>query len=117
MSEALLHYAARAEHLQKTIAPARAAGTWVVCDRFADSTEAYQGGGLGLPGDAPPACGGWWWASADLVLVLDLDPSLALSAPAAAPPRPTATSGWAWRSISGYATPFSGSLPTAATAT
>jgi dTMP kinase len=45
VSEALLHYAARAEHVARTIRPALAAGTWVVCDRFADSTMAYQGYG------------------------------------------------------------------------
>ena len=45
MSEALLHYAARREHLSATILPALQAGTWVVSDRFADSTMAYQGYG------------------------------------------------------------------------
>jgi len=48
MSEALLHSAARAEHLARTLRPALAAGTWVVCDRFTDSTLAYQGYGHGL---------------------------------------------------------------------
>lgn len=47
-TEALLHYAARREHLDATILPALAAGAWVVCDRFADSTMAYQGYGHGL---------------------------------------------------------------------
>ena len=46
-AEALLHFAARAEHVEKTIRPALQAGTWVVCDRFADSTMAYQGYGQG----------------------------------------------------------------------
>lgn len=45
VSEALLLYAARREHVRRTIRPALAAGTWVVCDRFADSTLAYQGHG------------------------------------------------------------------------
>ena len=45
MSEALLHYAARREHLVRTVLPALDAGRWVVCDRFADSTMAYQGYG------------------------------------------------------------------------
>jgi dTMP kinase len=45
LSEALLHYAARREHLRHTILPALAGGRWVVCDRFADSTMAYQGYG------------------------------------------------------------------------
>lgn len=48
MSEALLHYAARAEHLRETIRPALARGEWVICDRFSDSTMAYQGYGQGL---------------------------------------------------------------------
>ena len=48
LTEALLNYAARHEHLQKVILPALAAGTWVLCDRFADSTLAYQGYGHGM---------------------------------------------------------------------
>jgi dTMP kinase len=48
-TEALLVFAARQDHLERTIRPALAAGTWVVCDRFTDSTVAYQGGGRGLP--------------------------------------------------------------------
>ncbi|WP_374375503.1 dTMP kinase [Dongia sp.] len=47
-SEALLHFAARAEHLAAVIRPALADGHWVLCDRFADSTIAYQGYGQGL---------------------------------------------------------------------
>jgi dTMP kinase len=46
-AETLLHFAARAEHVEHTIGPALAVGTWVVCDRFADSTMAYQGYGQG----------------------------------------------------------------------
>ena len=42
MSEALLMNAARSDHLEKLIRPALAAGKWVICDRFADSTRAYQ---------------------------------------------------------------------------
>ncbi len=48
LGEALLFAAARRDHVVRTILPALAAGTWVVCDRFADSTLAYQGDGKGL---------------------------------------------------------------------
>jgi dTMP kinase len=47
-TEALLINAARADHLERTIRPALAKGQWVICDRFADSTMAYQGYGMGL---------------------------------------------------------------------
>ncbi len=42
-AEALLFAAARADHVEKTIRPALAAGQWVICDRFLDSSRAYQG--------------------------------------------------------------------------
>ncbi len=48
LTEALLHFAARRDHVERTIWPALDAGYWVVCDRFFDSTMAYQGYGLGL---------------------------------------------------------------------
>jgi dTMP kinase len=41
-AEALLFYAARSDHLDRTIRPALARGDWVICDRFSDSTRAYQ---------------------------------------------------------------------------
>lgn len=50
-TEALLLTAARRDHLERTVEPALAAGRWVVCDRFSDSTLAYQGYGAGLPLD------------------------------------------------------------------
>ncbi|WP_339929298.1 dTMP kinase [uncultured Brevundimonas sp.] len=48
-TETLLMYAARSDHLERTIRPALESGTWVVCDRFADSSRAYQGAGGGVP--------------------------------------------------------------------
>jgi dTMP kinase len=50
-AEALLFAAARADHVARLIRPALARGAWVVCDRFLDSTRAYQGGGGGLADD------------------------------------------------------------------
>lgn len=47
-SEALLFAAARADHVARTIRPALARGAWVLCDRFVDSSRAYQGGGGGI---------------------------------------------------------------------
>ena len=49
MTETLLMFAARSDHLERTIRPALEAGRWVVCDRFADSSRAYQGVGGGTP--------------------------------------------------------------------
>lgn len=48
LTETLLVYAARADHVARTIGPALLAGKWVICDRFTDSTYAYQGAGRGL---------------------------------------------------------------------
>lgn len=47
-AEALLFAAARADHVERLIRPALAGGKWVICDRFLDSSRAYQGGGGGL---------------------------------------------------------------------
>lgn len=80
-TELLLMFAARSAHVQKTILPALLAGVDVVCDRFVDSSYAYQGAGRGVPqahieglerlvlGDLRP----------DLVIVFDLDPEAGLA--------------------------------------
>lgn len=80
VTETLLAYAARADHVSRTIGPALLAGTWVISDRFNDSTFAYQGVGRGLDretirridsavlDDFQP----------DLTLILDLDVAVGL---------------------------------------
>jgi dTMP kinase len=51
MTELLLIFAARAQHIKERIEPALAAGKWVLCDRFTDATYAYQSGGRGVDVD------------------------------------------------------------------
>lgn len=48
LSETLLIFAARADHVARVIGPALEAGSWVICDRFTDATYAYQGAGKGV---------------------------------------------------------------------
>lgn len=74
VTEVLLHYAARREHLEKVLLPALAEGRWVISDRFAHSTMAYQGYGRGVDRDviqriADAVLGTF---SPDLTILLDL---------------------------------------------
>jgi dTMP kinase len=77
-AEALLHFAARAEHVERSIRPALAAGTWVVCDRFADSTMAYQGYGQGADRAMIATLTGLIGLSPDVTIVLDVSGGVAL---------------------------------------
>ena len=73
-AEILLMFAARAEHLERVIRPALAAGCWVLCDRFTDATYAYQGGGRGLPLERIAVLEEWVQGELrpDLTLLLDV---------------------------------------------
>lgn len=80
VTEALLHFAARRDHLRRTIWPAIEASEWVVSDRFADSTMAYQGYGYGLGREVVETLYKATVGSfgPDLTLVLDLPVDLGL---------------------------------------
>ncbi len=77
-TEALLMFAARREHIVQVIAPALAAGRWVLCDRFTDATYAYQAGGSGMAWDRVAALERWVQGDLqpDLTLYFDLDPAV-----------------------------------------
>lgn len=87
MTEALLVFAARRDHLKQKIEPALARGEVVLCDRFTDATFAYQGGGRGFDLKVLATLESWVQAidhgpvtairQPDLTLWFDLDPSLA----------------------------------------
>ena len=81
VTEALLMYAARVDHVERLIEPALARGAWVISDRFSDSTRAYQGVAGGVSADRiqnihAAALGGFY---PDLTLILDLDPKVGLA--------------------------------------
>ncbi|MBX3458061.1 MAG: dTMP kinase [Candidatus Paracaedibacteraceae bacterium] len=81
ITEALLLNAARVDHWEKVIKPALDSGTWVICDRFADSTIAYQGYGRGLDVNFlrnlhESVLPNVW---PDLTYIFDLDPEIGIS--------------------------------------
>lgn len=73
IAELLLMFAARSFNVDNVIRPALEAGTWVVSDRFTDSSRAYQGGGRGLPMDTVDRIADWVHGETwpDLTILLD----------------------------------------------
>ncbi len=73
IAELLLVFAARSLNVNNVIIPALEAGTWVVCDRFTDSSRAYQGGGRGIPMETIDRLADWVHGDLhpDLTLLLD----------------------------------------------
>lgn len=78
-TEVLLHFAVRTEHVERTIRPALAAGMWVICDRFADSTMVYQGYALGADRAAIATLTEMVGLRPDLTLVLDVPVEVTLA--------------------------------------
>jgi dTMP kinase len=79
LTESLLVFAARRDHLKTAVEPALAAGTTVLCDRFTDATFAYQGGGRGFDSRVLSALEDWVQEGLqpDLTLWFELPPALA----------------------------------------
>jgi dTMP kinase len=77
MTETLLMHAARSEHVVQVIAPALAAGRWVLCDRFADASFAYQGCGRGVAREQLEQLGTWVQGGLkpDLTVLVDVAPA------------------------------------------
>jgi dTMP kinase len=73
IAELLLMFAARSFNVNNVIVPALDAGTWVVCDRFTDSSRAYQGGGRGIPMETIDRMADWVHGETwpDLTILLD----------------------------------------------
>jgi dTMP kinase len=80
MTEALMMYAGRVDHVDRLIKPALKRKAWVLCDRFSDSTTAYQGTAGGVPLEQIKALHSAALADfkPDLTFVVDLDPKLGL---------------------------------------
>jgi len=86
LTESLLVFAARRDHLATAIEPALAAGTNVLCDRFTDATFAYQGGGRGFDLEVLARLEAWvqQGRQPDLTLWFELPPAVAAQRRAAA---------------------------------
>lgn len=80
-TELLLMFAARAQHLHEVILPALHDGKWVLCDRFTDSTFAYQGGGRGIEMSRIAQLEQWVQGDfrPDMTLILDLPINIGLA--------------------------------------
>ena len=78
-TETLMMFAARNEHIEQVIEPALEGGRWVVCDRFTDTTYAYQGGGRGVSAERIAVLEDWVQQGLhpDLTLLFDLSPEVA----------------------------------------
>lgn len=81
VTETLLMYAARRDHIERVIRPALARGAWVVCDRFADSTRAYQGAAGGTDPGLISAMETYILEEVrpDLTLIFDLSPDIGVA--------------------------------------
>jgi dTMP kinase len=79
LTETLLMFAARVEHIDEVIVPALGTGHWVLCDRFSDATYAYQSGGRGISAEWIASLEAWVHPTLqpDLTVVIDLDPKVA----------------------------------------
>jgi dTMP kinase len=79
LTETLLMFAARIEHVDETILPALSRGNWVLCDRFTDATYAYQCAGRGIPAEWVASLENWVHPTLqpDLTVLVDLDPQAA----------------------------------------
>ncbi|MGH8166862.1 MAG: dTMP kinase [Woeseiaceae bacterium] len=79
-ADLLLFFAARSLHINNVIRPALEAGTWVVCDRFTDTTRAYQGGGRGLDRARIETLAEWVHGDLqpDLTVLLDAPPEVGM---------------------------------------
>lgn len=80
-AEALLFFAARADHVETLIRPALGAGKWVICDRFTDSTRVYQGVAGSVPADAIEALNriAAGATQPDFTVILDIDAAVGLA--------------------------------------